>query len=156
MAWKFLNIAKANAEIDRLNTENEKLTRERDDARAALEANNSDTVKEAEKLQGQVAEAGKTIQARDAEVTRLNGLVASKDTELATARAELSKANEKFANPSAQIQQAASVKAAEITSAQGQPPVKASPVENPSKQEGKTELKGFAKARAAFKAELNK
>jgi len=152
MSFKFFNIGKANAEVDRLEAEVARLTSELQSA----QENAGAVEKGAEELRSSLLEASKANATKDAEIARLNGLVAGKDTELATTKAELAKANEKLANPSAQIQQAASVKAAEITAAQGQPPVKASPVENPSKQEAKPELKGFAKARAAFKAELSK
>ena len=125
MAWMFLNIGKANQEIDRLNAELAAVTKERDEARTALEANHTFEEAEAATLNSQLASA-------QASVTELKAAVKAKDAEMATMKAELQKAQEQLANPSAQIVKIAAVKAAEITGAQGQPAVPTAPVGTPA------------------------
>lgn len=120
MAYKFLFIGKANAEIERLTAELATVTKERDEAKAALESNNSEAVKAGEDLQGQLTVA-------NAAVESLTGQVNELKSELETTRAELKAAKETIANPSAQIVKIASVKAAEITGAQGQPAIAVEP-----------------------------
>ncbi len=118
MAYKFLFIGKANAEIERLTAENAKLTTERDEAKTALEANQSELATQCEDLQGQVTTATAAADAAKAKVTALEG-------ELASTKAELQAAKDRIANPPAEIVKIASAKAAEITQAQGQPPIAA-------------------------------
>lgn len=149
-----MNIGKANAEIERLNAEVATLTKERDDARAALESNNSEVGKQAESLQGQLTAANQSISDLNAQVTALKADLASKEKSLAAVESELKAAQEKLANSGEQIKQAASLKAAEITGAQGQPPVVVPVAETPAQSSAKTEnLFGIARVIAAFKAE---
>src|ERR1035438_10270732 len=82
MVWQFLNIGKANAEIDRLNAENLKVTKERDDANAAVESNSTEVTKHAEELQGQVTAATSTITGLQGQVGTLTADVAAKATEI--------------------------------------------------------------------------
>lgn len=129
MAWKFLNIGKANAEVDRLALEVASVTKERDDLRANMETNASDVTKQAEELQGQVAAL--TIERDTAQAA------------LVTAKAELATASDKLANPSAQIVHIASAQAAAITSAQGQPPIASTPVSTPAGDVAASSVEGL-------------
>jgi peptidoglycan hydrolase CwlO-like protein len=125
MAYKFLFIGKANAEIERLTAENSKLTAERDEAKSALEANHGELAKQCEELQGQVTTQTLAATEASAKVTALEGELAGVKTELAAAR-------DKLANPSAEIVKIASAKAAAITGAQGQPPLAVVPSGTPA------------------------
>jgi predicted nucleic acid-binding Zn-ribbon protein len=116
MAWKFLNIGKANAEIERLQAEVATVTKERDDARAALTDNHSETVSAAESLQT-------NLTAAQADLVTAKASVASLGAQVTKLEADLKVANEKLANPEAQVVQIASRRALEITQAQGQAPV---------------------------------
>lgn len=152
-AFKFFNIGKANAEIERLEAE---LTKSQSETKAAqenageVEASAEASVKELEKAKTDLKVAQDQVAAKDLQI-------AAKDSEIATVKAELKAANEKIANPSAQIIQLASHKAAEITAAQGQPPVKVQTNENPAAAGNEpNNLIGLAKVQAAFKAQLEK
>jgi len=105
MAFKFLRIVAANAEIDRQAAEIASLTKERDVLKAAMEVNSADTIKALEDSQARVAalEAAQKALADEKDTIK---------TELDMAKAELAAAPVKI-----------SVKAAEITAAQGQPPI---------------------------------
>jgi chromosome segregation ATPase len=156
MAWHFLNIGKANVEIDRLNAEVLKLTSERDAAKTALESNTSEVVTQAEGLQTQLTAATSTITGLQGQVGTLTASVAAKDADLVTVRAELATAKDTIANPSAQIVKIASVKAAEITGAQGQPPVITTPAATPAAVKAEAAgLFGLAKVQAAIKAQIS-
>lgn len=117
MAWRFLNIGKANAEIERLALEVSTVTKERDDLKAAMEANASEAVKAAEDLQTQVTAQAATIAT----------LIAERDA----ARVDLEAAKKDAASQEVKIQTAASHKAAEITASQGQPPLATTPAGTP-------------------------
>lgn len=142
--FKFFNIGKANAEIERLEAE---LTKSQAETKAAKD---------------NAAEVETAAEATSAELTKVRidlkaaqDQVAAKDAEVAKVSAELKDAKEKLANPSAQVKEIASHKAAEITAAQGQPPVKVPAVENPAAPaKEKNNLSGFAKVQAAFKAQI--
>jgi seryl-tRNA synthetase len=125
MGWKFLNIAKANAEVDRLNGELTKVTVERDEARTALESNSAEVTKHAEELQGQV-------NADTARIAELEASIKGKDAELAVVKAELQVAKDRIANPTSEVVKIAAHKAAEITGAQGQPPITSTPAGTPA------------------------
>jgi septal ring factor EnvC (AmiA/AmiB activator) len=110
-AFKFFNIGKANTEIERLAAELTKVSADRDEARAAVEGNNSEAVKAGEELQVKVSAHEKTIESLNAQVKDLTGKLATAETEAKTAKESSGKA--------------ASQQAAAITGAQGQPPIKA-------------------------------
>jgi chromosome segregation ATPase len=61
MAFAFFNITKANAEIDRLNAELAKVTKERDDLKASAGTNGEEIAKQAEAIQAELATANTTI-----------------------------------------------------------------------------------------------
>lgn len=150
MALKFLFVGKANAEIERLNAELLKVTKERDDAVTALESNSAEVTKQAEDLQGQVT-------ALQSQVSALEASAKVVSAELATTKAELQAAQARIANPPAEIVKIASAKAAEITGAQGQPPVTTTPAASPASDKKEAAgLFGLAKVQAAFKTELSK
>lgn len=114
MAWRFLNISKANAEIDRLSLELSAITKERDDLKAAMESNASETIKALEDATAKISaleEGAKALTAeRDAALAALD--VAKKEIEAAPVKI--------------------SQKAAEITAAQGQPPIATTPAGSPA------------------------
>jgi chromosome segregation ATPase len=125
MALKFFRVSAANAEIARLEVEVASLTKERDELKTAVEANASETATAAEDLQAQLSASARCI----------TDLTADRDgikAELAKAQADLTAANEKLANPSAEVVKIASAKAAEITAAQGQPPISGTPAGTPA------------------------
>jgi seryl-tRNA synthetase len=125
MAWKFLNIGKANSEIERLSTEVATITKERDEARTALETNNAGLVKNAEELQGQATDARAVAEG-------LRGQMSALTAERDGLKAELQTAQEKLANPSEQVVKIAAARALEITGAQGQPPLPTTPANTPA------------------------
>lgn len=120
MAWKFLNIGKANAEVDRLNAEVLKLTAERDEAKTALESNSTEVTAHAEGLQA-------NAETLKAEKLKAEQQVATLTTQMAAQATEMATAKERLANPTAETAKLASHKAAEITGAQGQPPIATTP-----------------------------
>lgn len=112
MAYKFFNIGKANAEIDRLEAE---LVTAKESAKAAAE-NAAEVEKDAEKVSTELTQA------------RADLATAKQTISTATARAEkaeadLKVANDKLANPGEQIKIKASQEAQKITAGQGQPPI---------------------------------
>jgi len=125
MAWKFLNIGKANAEVDRLNEDVLKLTAERDEAKTALESNSTEVTAHAE---GLLADAEKL----KAEKLKAEQQVATLTTKMAAQATELATAKERLANPTAETAKLASHRAAEITGAQGQPPIATTPAGTPA------------------------
>jgi SMC interacting uncharacterized protein involved in chromosome segregation len=155
-AFKFFNIGKANQEIERLNAELTKVSAERDEARAAVEGNNSEAVSAGEELQVKLDMANKSIETITAENAQLKDASAKHATELAGVKAELETAKATIAGEPERITKAAATKAAEITSAQGQEPIKTSPVTSPAGGKENSGLKGIAKVQAAFKAQLDK
>jgi chromosome segregation ATPase len=138
-----------------LNAEQQLATVQADNAtlKTSLSQKDSEIATQKETIKNQDAE----IQTLKAENASLKGQVVAKDNEVTAVKGELKTAQEKLANPSAQVISIASQKAAEITAAQGQPPVKVPTVENPAAA-GKqaNNLIGLAKVQAAFKAELEK
>ena len=141
MAYRFLFIGKANAEIDRLTSEVAKVTKERDEAVSALESNTAETVTQTEALQASASAAA-------LEVAALKVSTLAKDSELTAVKAELATAQALIANPPAQIVKIAAVKALEITGAQGQPPIVISAVTAPSGEQA-------AGSAAGLMAQLN-
>jgi len=162
MAWKFLNIGKANAEIERLEKELAAeqgkvatLTKERDDAKAALEANDSEIAKNAESVQKELTTAKADLTAAQGQVTAITKERDDAKAQLATVTKERDEAKAKLADPKGPIQTAAAVKAAEITAGQGQAtPIAVSPVATPAAKVEAPKLKGLAKVQAAIKAQL--
>lgn len=159
--FKFFNIGKANAEITRLEQENQKL---QSDLKAAQE-NSVAIEKRAEELQGEATKKDSDLKAANEQVTKLTSElsakaeeVKSKETELTKVKGELKTAQDTIAEPSGQIQTAAAAKAAQITAAQGQPPVVASTHTNPAEKskDNASGLTGISKVQAAFKAQLDK
>jgi chromosome segregation ATPase len=131
MAWKFLNIGKANAEIERLETalaaEQAKvttLTQERDAAKTALAENDSEIAKNAAAVQTEITQV-------KAERDQAKADLGTAKTTIATLTQERDEAKAKLTDPKGTIQSAATTKAAEITAAQGQPPIAAVPTTAP-------------------------
>jgi chromosome segregation ATPase len=116
MAWKFLNIGKANAEIERLEKEVETAKAEAANAKTALETNNSEIAAQLEKVQGELTAANTSLAARTTELS-------SAKASLLAAQAEVTTLKATIADPKGEIEKRASAKALEITAGQGQPPV---------------------------------
>ena len=114
MAWRFLNISKANAEIDRLALEVSTITKERDDLKAAMESNGAETISALEDSQAKVAalEEGAKVLSAERDAVKV---------ELDAAKKELEATPVKI-----------SQKAQEITASQGQPPVATAPAATPA------------------------
>jgi predicted RNase H-like nuclease (RuvC/YqgF family) len=134
---KIFNIGKANAEVERLEKEIESLKAEV----STLKENAESVARVAEQAQ---AEAASKIESLEKENAQLKA-------ETEKAQAELKAKNDSF---SAEVEKAASAKALQITSAQGQPPIATKQQEQTPASNPKTELKGLARVRAAFEAEL--
>jgi chromosome segregation ATPase len=151
--FKFFNIGKANAEIVRLEAE---VTKSQAETKAAKD-NAVEVEAAAEATSAELITAKAELKTAKDQVAAKDLELAAKDSEIAIVKAELKTAKEQLANPSEQIRKIASHKAAEITAAQGQPPVKVATAENPAAA-GKepNNLVGLAKVQAAFKAQLEK
>jgi len=123
MAFKFFNIGKANAEIDRLETQVAELTREN----STLRENAPEIEAAAETLRGDlqkaVARAEKAEGEAAAAATRLSEVTAAKDK----AEAEAKTSAEKLANPSEIIKTTASAQAAAIVASVGHSPLALAP-----------------------------
>jgi chromosome segregation ATPase len=150
---KFWNIGKANAEIVRLEAE---VVKAQAETKAAKD-NAAEVETAAEATSAELVTTKAELKTDKDQVAAKDLQIAAKDSEIATVKAELKTTQEKLANPSVQITQIASQKAAEITAAQGQPPVKVPTNTNPAAA-GKepNNLTGLAKVQAAFKAQLLK
>ena len=122
MAFKFLQIGKANAEIERLTAELAKVTKEKEDAQAAVADNGNEVAKEAEKLQADLGTAKQSISTltgeRDAAVSQLAG----KD-------AEIKSLTEKLAAKDGEVKIQVARQVAETQSQLGAPPIPAPPKE---------------------------
>lgn len=144
-AYKFFNIGKANAEIDRLAAENTELqTRLK-----AAEENAAEVAKAPEQLTADLATARQSIASLTAQIDTIK-----RDSASASARADASDAALKSEKESkaGEIAKAASAKAMEITASQGQPPLAGSPPENPGAQSKIVDpkLKGRERVAAAL------
>jgi len=155
MSWKFFNAGKANAEIERLEKELATTKIECDEAVTALGSYDSEAIKAAEGFQADLATARTVNSELSAQVTKLTNDLSAATTELTAVKAELVTAKAQIADPAGVIQKAASAKAAEITSSQGQPPVKVDPTTSPAAP-GKEQsgLTGIARVQAAFKKQM--
>ena len=129
MAFKTWKIGKANAEIARLETVVSDLTKERDELKAALEDNNAEVAKD---VQEQLSQANTQITDLNGQLSAKDGQIAKLQTDLSAASTELEKLKADAANGAVKINQLASQKAAEITSAQGQPPIATAPATSPA------------------------
>lgn len=145
MAWKFLNIGKANEEITRLNAEVSKVTQERDDARAALEANGTEVSKAAEEIQA-------NAETLKAENLKLAGQVTSLTGQVATQAAEITRLNGIVAGEPERVKITVAGKVAEAQAAIGAP---AAPAVPPSAAKPGAGLTGMARIRAAAQADLD-
>lgn len=143
-SYKFFSVGKANAEIERLEVE---LAKSQSEAKEASD-NASEVVTAAEASQATWKQASADLETSK---TSISSLTARAEK----AEAALKVATEQLASPPAQIQTAAALKAAEITSAQGQPPIKVTTPENLTGENKATSgLKGLAAVQAHIKAEL--
>lgn len=143
MAFKFLSIVKANARITELETENESLKSENKALTDAHAENSAALLKDAESTAAKLAETSAALEKAQADMA----------ARLAARDAEVKDLTEKLAAKSAEVDAIAARKALEITAAQGQPPVQATPTSNPAQQPDKPQLKGLDRTRAAFQAQ---
>lgn len=144
MAWKFLNIAKANAEIDRLNADLAAVTKERDDLKAAAEANTSEVGKHAEELAAKLTETESKL-AKALE----DGKAAS--ATLATQATDISGLKDQLKAKDAEVEAKVARKLAEAQAALGQPDKPSIPASG--KAPNISELHGLQKVIAIEKAE---
>src|SRR5690242_5142957 len=119
MTWKFINIGKANAEIERLE-------KELADTKSQLQIE-SDNYKSAAEKGDEFISANTKL---EAELKEKNARIASLESELTSARASASDFEKK-------VGEAASAKALEITAAQGQAPVISVPQSKPGQEQKK-------------------
>jgi chromosome segregation ATPase len=116
--YKFFNIGKANAEIERLTAELETVKAESVQSKQHAE----EVEKAAEGIQAALVQAKADLETAKASVSTLTARAEK-------AESDFKSAQDKIANPDAQIVQIASRKALQITQAQGQPPVTANTVQ---------------------------
>ncbi len=114
--FKFFNIGKANAEILRLEAE---LSKAQEAEKIAIQ-NASEVSTVAESLKEQFGQV-------QADLVTAKATIASVTARAEKTEAELKVAQESLANPAAQIVKIASTQAAQITAAQGQPPLAVTP-----------------------------
>lgn len=148
MAFKFLKIGNANAEIDRLNAELAKVTKERDDAIAATSENSSEVVKEAEKLQGELTTAQASIATLTSERDAAVSQIAGKD-------AEIKALNEKLAAKDGEVQIKVAQQVQNVQASLGAPPIPA-PATKTGNTNGAVPLTGMAKVLASIREDLKK
>ena len=139
MAFKFFNIGKANEEIDNLTSSIAALTLENQ----SLKDNSPLIEAEAEKIKGECSALSGKLSQVEAD------LETSKQT-ISTLSGELKVATDKLANPSAQIQKAASVQAAAIVASAGHAAIEVAPNQNPQGSPA-PEAKGRDRFVSAFK-----
>jgi len=162
MAWKFLNIGKANAEIERLEkaladeqAKTAALNKERDELKTAAEANDSEIARNAEATGKELIQAKADLATAKQSVSTLTTERDDAKAQLATVGKERDELKAKIADPKGAIQTAASAKAAEITGAQGQPPIATAPVATPAAKPAEASgLKGFDAVQAGIKTQI--
>ena len=138
MAWKFLNIGKANARIDELESQLSAVSKERDEAKSVLESNYSEISAHAEDIQ-------KELETRNSELAALKSSVLASQTEVSNLRAELkSKDGEVEIKVARQLQQ--------HQSALGQP---SAPVVPTEAKKPAAALVGMARLLAHARADLD-
>lgn len=123
-AYKFFDIKKANAEVERLEGEVARLTTEGENVAVAISA----------------AESLRTdLTAAQTEITQLKASVAQKDSDLATVKQSLASVSTErdelkatIAKPDGEIEKRASLKAQEIVAGQGAPIVALKTSDNPT------------------------
>lgn len=147
MAYKFYNIGKANAEIERLENE---LKSEKEKV-SALESNEPEALAAA---QGELANLKTKLAQTESDLATAKQSIQTVSTERDKLAAKATKLEADLAASTANVDAEASRKALEITATQGQPPVETKPTAEPAKPETKTELKGLDKVRAAIREQI--
>jgi chromosome segregation ATPase len=143
---KFFNIVKANAEIEKLETQVTALTGEV----ATLKENAPQIEAAAETLRTEKAELSSKLDQAESDLATAKQTISTLTNEKADVAKQLAEANAKLANPGEVIKQTASAQAAAIVASVGQPAIAATPTTDPA-QEQKPELKGRARYDAAIK-----
>lgn len=141
--FSFHHIGKANTRIAELETQLASVTKEKDDAVAALESNASEVSDSAEKLQTDLAAANTSISGLKAELATAQAAVAASVTTIADLNAKL-----KAKDGEVKITVARELQSAQA--ALGQP---AAPAIPESASDPKKPLFGLARVTAAFEAE---
>src|SRR5258708_6444214 len=81
-AFKFLHIGKASARIDELEAQVASLTKERDEALAAVKANGAEIIKQAEDLQTQLTAANGQVTKWTLDTAAMTGIVSAQAAEI--------------------------------------------------------------------------
>lgn len=143
MAWKFYNVGKANAEIERLEGEICTLKEQLADASMAPE---------------EITKHAEAMAAANADLTAKLADVSAKLADITLAKNALEAAafdhGAALAAKDVEVERLAAAKALEITQKQGQPPIPAE-AQEAQKAQAKQELKGLARTAAALKAEYS-
>jgi len=143
MAFKFLQIGKANARIDELEAQLATITQERDQAKAALESNGAEISAAAEQLQTELNAVNNTI-------TGLRASEAKAVKEAATAQAEVASLKEQLKAKDGEVKIKVAHQVQEEQAKLGQPSAPAVPASaKPAK-----EATGMARIVAAARADL--
>jgi len=144
--FKIFHISKANARIEELETQLTAVTKERDEARTALESNASEVSASAEQLQRDLDTAKQTIGTLTGQLSAATTTVTAKDTEIAALTTKLSSKDGEV-----KIQVAQQV--AQTQAALGQPPMPLVPEGAKAATNGSTGLeKIVAGCRAGLEA----
>jgi predicted nuclease with TOPRIM domain len=144
MAWKFLNIGKANAEIDRLNEALVTSNKERDEARTALEDNGKEVAGELEKAQGQLKDSQAALATANNTISALTG-------EKAELGKQVAKLTEDLRATTEAVQVKVAHKVADVLAAAGAPPAPAAPA---AAKAPANNLTGMDRIRAAARVDL--
>lgn len=143
-ALKIWSIGKANQRIEELESQVATLTKERDEAKAALESNAGEISTAAEQVQRDLDTARQTIGTLTGELNASKTLIAAKDAEIAALGAKLE-------NQSQQVRVQVAQQVATTQAALGQPPMPSAP----ATAKTATNLTGAARVRAMAKADLD-
>jgi hypothetical protein len=143
MAFKFLQVGKANAEIDRLNVELVKVSKERDEAVAAVGENTSEVATQAEQIQADLATAKQTI-------STITGERDTAAAALVVANAKVAKLEADLAAKDGEVKIKVAQQALTVQAALGQP---AAPVIPDASKQGASK-EGIDPIRAAARKDL--
>lgn len=146
MAWKFLNIGKANARIDELESQLAAVTKERDDALKASGENSTEIQAEHERVSKQAEDASAKCKQLESDLTTAKTSIASSQTKIAELESKL-------AAKDSEVKIQVARQAQEIQAQLGQPP-KPEPPKAGTVQPGAET--GMSRVLASAKADLDR